>query len=101
MTFEVKAIVAGSIEIISPIFQINNKKVTAETINLTISADKLTAQEIDEIEFAEFKDKLQYPKGTLRYILSDNLGYIEQFNEAEWIFKRRLTKKEIAKLRKK
>ena len=76
-------------------------EIQAENLLFTISGTKLTNKEIEEINFNKFKDKPIKPDGTIRIVLSDNFGYIEEFKGFEWKFKRKLTKKEIAKLRKK
>ncbi len=101
LTYEIKALTTETIEIISPTFYIDNQKHKAEKLILTISGKKLTDKEIDEIEFNKFKDESIKPNGTLRFVLSDKYGYTEEFKDFQWTFKRRLTKKELAKLRKK
>jgi len=100
LTYEIKANNPGTIEIISPTFYVENQELKAEILNLTISANKLTEKEIDQIKFDEFFDKSIKPIGTISFVLSDSFGYIEEFNNNQWTFKRRLTKKEIRKLRK-
>jgi len=101
LIYEIKANSTGTIEIISPTFYIENQELKAEILNLTISGNKLTEKEIDEIKFNEFINESIKPSGTIRYVLSDSYGYIEKFNNIEWTFERRLKKKEIRKLRKK
>ena len=101
LTYEIQAENPGKLEIITPTFYIDNKEHKAENLLLTISGTKLTNKEIEEINFNKFKDKSIKPDGTIRIVLSDNFGYIEEFKSFEWKFKRRLTKKEIAKLKKK
>ncbi len=101
LKYELKALYPGTIEIISPTFYFENHRKKAEKIILKITGDRLTEKEIDEIEFNTFKEKSIYPNGTLRFIVSGKFGYIEEFNNFQWIFIRRLTPKEIAKLKKK
>jgi len=101
LTYEIQAVNPGKLEIISPTFYIDNKEHKAENLLLTISGTKLTDKEIEEINFNKFKEKSIKPDGTIRIVISDNFGYIEEFKSFEWKFKRRLSKKEIAKLRKK
>ena len=69
-------------------------------LSLTISEIALTEKEIEEINFNDFKDDSIKPDGTIRLVLSDKFGYVEEFNAFQWKFKRRLSKKEIKKLRK-
>lgn len=100
LTYKIKAVTPGTIEIISPIFYANNQEFVAKKLSLTISGDKLSDREIEENNFNEFKDNSNRPpNGTLRYVLSDTFGYVEEFNNFKWTFKRRLTKKEIKRLR--
>jgi len=101
LTFEIKANYPGTIEIISPTFYIENQELKAEILNLTISGNKLTEKEIDEIKFNEFINESIKPSGTIRYVLSDSYGYIEKFNNIEWTFERRLKKKKLENLEKK
>jgi hypothetical protein len=100
LTYEIQAEKPGKLEIISPTFYIDNKEYKANDILLSISGIKLTDKEIDEINFNEFKDNSIRPNGTLRFIITSEFGYIEEFKDFQWKFKRRLTKKEIAKLSK-
>lgn len=101
LKYEIKAENSGQLEIISPTFFIGNKKYKADDLFLTISGTKLTDKEIEEFNFNEFKENSIKPNGTVRFILSGDFGYIEEFKDFQWIFKRRLTKKEISKLNKK
>lgn len=79
-------------------FYIENKEYRAENILLTISGTTLTEKEIEELRFKEFMDKSVKPDGTIRFVVSNNFGYVEEFRGVEWIFLRRLTKKEITNL---
>ena len=96
--YKVNYLVNGSIDTIFIFYGNKNEcKENDDEFFRTIFTDK----EIDEIQFRKFKDESKNNNGTLRLILSDKYGYIEEFNDYQWSFKRRLTKKEIAKLRKK
>ena len=101
LTYEIKANASGTIEIISPTFYSDNQESIAEKLNLTISGNKLSDKEIEELNFNEFKDNSFKPNGTLRYVLSETFGFVEEFNDFQWTFKRKLTKREIGKFRKK
>ena len=101
LTYEIQAQNPGKLEIISPTFYIDNEEYKAENLLLTISGTKLTEKDIEEINFNKFKDKSIKPDGTIRIVLSDNFGYVEEFKDFKWTFKRPLTKKEVTKLRKK
>lgn len=100
-TYRIKAISPGTIEVISPIFYFDNQQKKASNLVLTISDKKLTDQEIDEINFNEFKENSAKQKDALRFVLSDRFGYIEKFNGSQWEFKRRLSQEEVENLNKK
>jgi hypothetical protein len=98
VTYELKAIVPGKIEIISPIFYLENREQKTEKLMLTISGSKLNQQEIEDINFKVFVDSAIKPNGTLRYVIAGNFGYVEEYNEAQWIYKRRLSKREVKRM---
>jgi hypothetical protein len=101
LSYVIKARHAGNLEIPSPVFYIKNEKLKAETIHIKVTDENLTEKEIDKIKFDEFKEEIRKPDGTLRLVLSEEYGYVEEFKNDTWILKRRMTKREIAKARKK
>lgn len=101
LNYVINAQQTGNIEIKSPIFFIKNEKQKAESIHIKITGENLTEKEIDQIKFDEFRESLVKPEGTLRFVLSDKYGYVEEFKNNNWVQMRRMTKKEIAKFRKK
>lgn len=100
-TYRVKANAPGTVEVFSPTFNFNNLQKKAENLVVKVSDKKLTEIEKDEINFNEFKDNSAKLKGTMRFVLSDNFGYIEKFNGSQWEFHRRLSKDEVDNLAKK
>ncbi len=98
ITYELRAMAPGNLEIISPVFYLENQEQKIGKLTLTISGKKLNAQEIDELNFRVFLDSAFKPNGTLRYVISGNFGFIEEYYASQWIFKRRLTKREIKKI---
>lgn len=100
VTYELKALSPGKLKIVSPVFYINSLTHKANEVILEIVSNKLSAEEIDEINFNKFKNKQSLPNGMIRIVISEDYGYIEEFNNLEWTFKRRLTVKEITKIKK-
>ncbi len=100
-TYNIKANSPGTVEIISPTFHFNNQEKSAGNFAFKISDHKLTESELDEINFNKFKENSAKEKGSVRFVLSGNFGFIEKFNGSKWEFKRRLTKEEVEDLAKK
>lgn len=91
---------SGVVIIQSPLFYIDSLQVKGENRSIHILKSKLSKAEIKEIEFLSFKNNAIKPKGTLRYILNDEFGYIEVFGDLAWEFHRKMTAKEIKRMRK-
>jgi len=100
LNYKIKATKIGKLEIVSPAFYIGGKAYEAEILSLNISDMNLTDKEIEEINFNDFKDDSVKPEGTIRIVLSDEFGYVEEFKTLKWNYKRRLSKKEIKKIKK-
>ena len=100
-TYRVKANSPGTVEVISPTFNFNNIQKKAAKLILQVSDAKLTDLEKDQINFNEFKHNSAKSKGTTRFVISDEFGYIEKFNGSQWEFDRRLSKEEVENLAKK
>ena len=100
-TYRIKANSPGLMSLVSPTFYLNGQEKNAGNFTLKVKDDKLTEVEKDEINFNEFKENATKHNGALRYVVSDNFGFIEQFNGSQWEFKRRLSKEELTILIKK
>lgn len=100
-TYRIKTNTAGKVEVISPTFNFNSIQKKAPNLILKVSNAKLTDIEKDQINFNEFKENSAKLKGTMRFVVSDNFGYIENFNGSQWEFNRRLSKEEVENLAKK
>ena len=72
----------------------------APTLTVTITGENLTEAEMKKLEFDRFRENSIKPTGTLRYVLSDSLGYIESYDVPTWKFIRSLTQDEILQLKK-
>lgn len=98
-TIEIQPTTSGKLTVESPVFFTGKDGIKYRNIILTIKDEKLTKQELENIEFKKFKDQSVKPENTSRYILNDNFGYIEIFKNGKWEFKRKLKKREIKRLR--
>lgn len=85
----------GFFTIPNPVFYSKNGKIIGKEINIKVIDKQLSDKELYDNKLKEFMKMEKKPKGTLRYIIKDNLGYIEVFGDSEWEFLRYLTKKEI------
>ena len=92
---------AGKFTIHSPIYYLRNEKIIGENLIITIENNKLSAEEKRLIELKKIAEKFSKPEGTIRFVILNGIGYVEEFDNKKWEFKRELTKKEIKKLSKK
>lgn len=99
-SYKLKAIMPGTMEVISPKFRFGSTEKSGKNVVVKISADKLTETEIDAIKFNEFKENNTKQNGAMRFVISENYGFIEKYNGSQWEFKRRLSKEEILALAK-
>ena len=99
-TYRIKANSPGLVEIISPTFNFDSQAKSAGKFTFKVTEDRLTDLEKDEINFNDFKENSAKQNGSMRYVLSDNFGFIEIFNGSEWEFTRRLSQEEIQNLSK-
>ena len=100
-TYTIKANSPGLVEIVSPKFHFNDQDKSAGNFIFKVSDAKLTEKEMDEINFNKFKENASQEKGILRFVVSDNFGFVEKFSGTKWEFKRRLSKEELEDLVKK
>jgi predicted transcriptional regulator len=68
---------------------------------ITIENNKLSVEEKRLIKLKKIAENFSKPEGTIRFVILNEIGYVEEFNNKKWEFKGELTKKEIKKLRKK
>lgn len=97
--YTLKPTKAGPLEIKSPVFYFEGNKIELESKYVTIIEDKVTEEEQFENDFDKFKAAAIKPKNTIRYVLFEDYGYIEIFDDLKWNYKRRLTSKEVSKLK--
>lgn len=100
-TYYIKANSPGKVTIVSPTFTFNDQEKSAGTFVLNVSEDKLTETEKDQINFNKFKENGSKQDGCVRFVVSDNYGFLEQFDGSKWEFKRRLSAEEVKTLSKK
>jgi hypothetical protein len=91
----------GKFIIHSPIYYLKNEKINGENLIITIENNKLSVEEKRLIKLKKIAENFSKPEGTIRFVILNEIGYVEEFNNKKWEFKGELTKKEIKKLRKK
>lgn len=94
MTCKISPIKPGKIKIIAPTIYSNGLKITGEEKYIEITGKELTSEELKRREFNIFV-KNPDKKGTTRFIIKDDMGYVEIFSGKRWIYQRALTKEEI------
>ena len=86
---------SGEYVIESPIFFINGKEIK-DWKKITVLNTFRTKKEESEVKFKIFAESAAKPNGTYRYVIGDEFGYIEIFeNSCCWEFYRKLTNKEF------
>lgn len=98
--YELRPLQSGRLNIYSPTYFIDGKTIKGEPVEINVDPSNLSAKELEEKATQEFIEDRIKPKGTTRIIIHDNKGYLEVFGETEWEFHRRLTTKEIKRIKK-
>lgn len=98
--YSLRALKSGKLIIDCPLFFISDKVLKGEKTTINIIEEYLTSDEKFEIRFNKFIANSYKPNDTFRYVIKDDIGYIEIFEGYKWQFYRKLTKKEIKAIRK-
>lgn len=100
ISYTLKAKRSGTLKIIPP--RLFSKSIEIFGINtiIIVSEIGLTDDDKKEIEYNTFVEKHSKPNGTTRYVIKDEMGYIERYKNPNWEFYRKLTKKEIRNIKK-
>lgn len=86
---------SGKLIIPSPTFYIDGKTIIGESKAIYVLESNYTEEELKELRFQSFIEDNLKPKGSYRYTLNDEFGYIEIFDQTKWTFHRKLTAKEL------
>ncbi len=85
----------GTITIITPVIYNKDTIIKTENKSIVVKEEKLTEAEQLEIEYNKFIAGT-HPKGTFRYVIKDDFGYIEKRETLfSYKFYRKLTLKEL------
>lgn len=90
----------GSFEIKSPIYYLGKHGIIGKNAILTIAGNVLTEKDKRIIELKKIAEKASKPEGTLRFVLIEKIGYVEEFRNNKWVFIRELSNDDIEKLNK-
>ncbi|MES2543906.1 MAG: BatD family protein [Bacteroidota bacterium] len=101
LIYKLKAKHEGDLKLISPIFYSGKNQYKASEITLTIYQEKLTLEEQKNIKLKNFVSATFKPKGTIRFVILEEMGYIEENQNNKWIFIRELTEREMKRLKQK
>lgn len=93
--YKLRPLESGLLMIPSPTYYINGKKIQGIHTFVKVDESKLTKEEAEKKDFQRFIEEGAKPKGTHRYIICKEKGYIERFGDLGWEFYRQLTKEEI------
>jgi hypothetical protein len=95
MTLKISSIKPGKIKIIAPAIYNAGKKISGEEKYIEVTGKALTSEELKKREFKMLVNKSEKPKGTRRFIINEDMGYVELFNGTLWVYERKLTTEEI------
>jgi hypothetical protein len=85
----------GDLIIESPVFFYSGKKILANNIILKVSEKKFSDKEMSSFKFKTFVEDKIKPNQTFRYVINENLGYIEVSEGSKWKFYRKMSMEEI------
>lgn len=85
----------GTFKLESPVFYSNGTKIDGIKRIVEIKSSDLNAQELKEFQFDAFIEDVNKPKGTYRYILNEEFGYIQKYDNYKWVFYRKLSDDEL------
>lgn len=88
----------GSVEIKSPIYYTGTYEFIGKRLIINIESNPLTEKDKRIIELKKIAEKSAKPEGTLRFVIIEKIGYLEEFHNNQWEFKRELSNEEIEKL---
>jgi hypothetical protein len=97
--YTLKPTKTGKLEIKPPTFYYEGNSILLTSKFVLIIEEKITEEEKFENDFDKFKAAAIKPKNTIRYVIYEDYGYIEMFDDLRWNYKRRLTNKEVSKLK--
>lgn len=99
LTYKLRPTKSGKLEINSPVYFINGKKIKAKSVKITVEPSGLSDEELKEKAVKEFiKDSLK-PPGTMRLTFHDDMGFLEVYQENAWKVVRTLTAEELLLLK--
>ncbi len=98
--YRLRPIESGLQTIPSLSFYVKGEPITGEALTLEVTGKSLSPEELHKEAVSSLKNGSRTPKGTVRIVYHDNIGYIEECNGFFWGKQRELTQKELKKLRK-
>lgn len=98
LVYKLLPINSGKVKIKSPVYIIDGKKVKGKPKTIYIHSSLMTNAEREARDIKEFATKKKFVRGTTRFVISENKGYMETFNGVTWTFNRLLTQEEIDNL---
>ena len=99
VSYVLKAKRTGTFKIKSPKFYQGNGVFIGKDATISVKG-KISEEDIRKVELERFANNPFKPRGTKRYNLSGQVGYIEVFNGFTWEYYRELSQKEIKRLKK-
>ncbi len=98
--WRLRALNSGVFKISSPTFFSDSLSFEGEEVVIEVAGEEIIEADKNEVDYLNFIKSSVKPIETQRVIFKNGMAYLERYNGEEWIFIRRLSKKEIKKLSK-
>lgn len=76
----------GSFEIKSPIYNFGKHPILGANLIITVENNAFTEKDKRIIEMKKISEKSSKPEGTLRFVVVEKIGYVEEFRNNKWEF---------------
>lgn len=98
--FKFRPTQSGELIIPTLTYYIDGQSFEGDPIKIDVTPSNMTATETEEKKVQDFIDDGIKPDGTIRVFFFEDMGYIEVYENMGWRFPKRLTSREIKKLKK-
>jgi hypothetical protein len=88
----------GIFTIESPQYSVQGKLITSNPVTITVENLKLTDVEKRLADLKKYAQSFKKDEGTVRFVVSGDVGYVEEFQNGKWAFIRALSNIEILQI---
>ena len=95
ISYTLQPVKPGVFTILCPKFYSKGKIMTGTKTAILVSGEALTPEEIHAMKVDQLKASYNSINGAKRFVISNDIGIIEEYNDYNWKFLRELTTEEI------